>query len=214
MALGLSTGGSGDYKEIVKYDARAGRMFRVDRAGDGSKNPIDITNDKPRFIIDFGGIEVGWMRFAAGVAPDVAVVPLGQRMPPQPSPDHKQGFRVSLFAPKALGGEREFATSSKCVIGAINDLHTKFEAAPEAAEGKVPVVELAGSVPVTSKGPQGSSTNYSPVFNIVAWAERPAELGARTVPAPGVQLAPAPRPAAAPALTQTTRELVDDEIPF
>jgi hypothetical protein len=79
MALGLSTGGSGDYKEIVKYDARAGRMFRVDRDGAGTKTPIDITNEKPKFIIDFGRIEVGWMRFAAGVAPDVAVVPLGQR---------------------------------------------------------------------------------------------------------------------------------------
>jgi hypothetical protein len=94
------------------------------------------------------------------------------------------------------------------VINAINDLHTQFEAAPEAAEGKVPVVELSGSTPVTTKGPQGSSTNYSPVFKIVAWADRPAELGERTVPAPVKQIAPAP--ASTP---QASKEL-EDAIPF
>jgi hypothetical protein len=38
MALGLQTesSGGGDFTPIIKFDARAGRMFRVDREQDAS----------------------------------------------------------------------------------------------------------------------------------------------------------------------------------
>ena len=62
----------------------------------------------------------------------------------------------------------------------MNALHTAFEAAPEAAMGKIPVVKMTSADPVKA----GQATNYQPVFQIVAWVDRPDVLGPRTVPAP------------------------------
>ena len=43
MGLGLKiNSGSKDFLPIIKYDSRAGRVFRVDRA-DGVSTPVDIT---------------------------------------------------------------------------------------------------------------------------------------------------------------------------
>ena len=45
--FGFSTEPAGDFMPILKFDARAGRLFRVDRenTGDGFSNePVDITS--------------------------------------------------------------------------------------------------------------------------------------------------------------------------
>lgn len=200
MALGLNTGSGGtDFLPICKWDARAGRFFRVDRAqgvdGWGSTD-VDLTMDKPKFCVDFGSIETGHMAFLP-TGPDFHLAPLGSPMPPKPSKDHKAGFRVKL-AGNALNGVREFSSSAKSVLASIDNLHSAFEAAPEAAAGKVPVVELSGSTTVVTTGPNGKVTSYSPTFTIVAWVDRIAEFGDRTVPAPGAaKPAHAQAPAAA-----------------
>lgn len=202
MALGLSTGSSGqDFLPIVTFDARAGRMFRVDRSqqSDGMwmSDKKDITNAQPTFMVDFLTLETGWAAFLP-TGPSFIMAPLGQPMPPKPTNDHKQAFRVRLFSPKHLDGLREFSSSSKAVIGALDTLHCAYEAAPEAAWGKLPVVKFSGANPITTKGPQGSSTNYAPVFEIVSWADRPADFADPTVAAPkqGARTASAPPPAA------------------
>jgi hypothetical protein len=63
MALGMNydTSGGGDFLPIVKYDARAGRIFRVDRL-DRVNNPVDITRSF-KAVIDLENIEVGWLDF-------------------------------------------------------------------------------------------------------------------------------------------------------
>lgn len=210
MALGLQTeGGGGDYTPIVKYDARAGRMFRVDRTQDGAGNwqtdNVEITQGF-QAIIDLETIEVGWALFANGVAPSFAMVPLGQALPARPSDQHKQTFRTMLKLGKSCGGDvREFASQAKVVIGAMDDLHTAYEAQKAANAGKLPVVALTGSKPVVSSGKGQTSTNYQPVFEITAWADRPAELTAGSAAA---QAAPPPaapppqQPAKAPAAAE------------
>ncbi|HKD75563.1 MAG TPA: hypothetical protein VKB76_08720, partial [Ktedonobacterales bacterium] len=71
-----STGG--DFLPIIKYDARAGRIFRMDRAeiGNGFENKaVDITaNFKAMF--DLESVETGWIDFTPGSAPDFNLVPL------------------------------------------------------------------------------------------------------------------------------------------
>jgi len=198
MALGLNTGsGGGDFLPICIYDARAGRMFKVERTqgmGGWESNRVDISSPPPAFAVDIGSIEVGWIMF--GVAgPDFQLVPLGHPLPAQPSKEHKQGFRVKLSG-RVIDGIREFSHTAKCVLGAMDELHTRFEAAPEAAQGKIPVVRLAGTTPIVTKGPQGNTTAYAPVLEIVAWTDRAPEMGERTVPAPGSNATPA-RPATA-----------------
>ena len=216
MALGLqTTSASGDFLPYATYDARAGRMFKVDRSqastGEWIKTPTDITSPPPTFALDAGTLEVGWITFAP--APDFQMVPLGQPLPTQPGKDYKQGFRVKI-AGKVVDGLRTFSHNAKCVLTAMDALHTAYEAAPEAAQGKIPVVRLTGTIPVVTRGPVGTppSTNYSPIFEIVTWTDRTEELGSRTVPAPGVKTngahhapPPAPPPATTAEPPQTVR---------
>lgn len=231
MAIGLNTGtNGGDFLPIATWDARAGRLFKVQRAqqSDGSwvSDKIDITSQQPTFLVDFPTLETGWAAFLP-TGPSFAMAPLGKPMPEKPTAEHKQSFRVRLFSPKFLDGLREFSSSSKAVIGALDALHTAYEAAPEAAAGKLPVVKLTGSAPITTRGPQGTSTNYAPTWEIVSWADRPADWPAVTVPTPRAGARSAPPAPAAPATNHVpppapkpapepvrAAAMADDEVPF
>jgi hypothetical protein len=205
--LGNGQGG-GDFLPLAIYDARAGRLFKVERSlqgGQWTSERVDITNEQPSFVFDFGSIEAGWLAFSPQ-GPHWVGAPYGKLQPERPSDDHKLACKVKIYSQKYLGGVREFSATAKCVLSAIDALHDIFEAAPEAATGKVPVVKLTGSTAVVTKGTMGTSTNYAPKFVIEQWVDRPEALGSRTVPPPGgakaVPLAPAkPAPAhpAAPA---------------
>lgn len=181
MGLGLQTesGGGGDFADIIKYDARAGRMFRVDRtqgANGWETNSVEITNGFT-FVPDLDNVQVGYALFAAGVAPSFTMVPLGDPLPHKPSDQHKQGFKLMSKLGASSGGDlRELASCAKTVIGAISTLHDAYTAGKAANPGKLPVVALTGSTPVVSTGQGKSSTNYAPVFEIVKWVDRPAEL--------------------------------------
>ena len=84
MAFGMKTPVAADFAEIVKYDARAGRLFRIDYDPDTrTKTQIDISSPPPRFAMDFGSIEVGYGHFAA-TGPVFHVVPEGRTLPEQP----------------------------------------------------------------------------------------------------------------------------------
>lgn len=212
MALGLNTeAGGGNYTDIVKFDSRAGRMFRVDRAqdaaGNWTQNIVEITQGF-QAIFDMENIEVGWALFAAGVAPSFAMVKLGQPIPAKPSDQHKQTFRLMMKLGKSSGGDvREMASQAKAVIAAVDELHDAYKAGLAANPGKLPIVALTGSTPVVSTGKGQTSTNYKPTFEIVGWTDRPAELvagAAASAPPPAqapAQPAPAqpePQPAAQP----------------
>ncbi len=118
MGLGLNTGGGNGAVIVphIRYDSRSARWFRAERSqgADGRWTTAldDISHLLPTFIMDLERIEIGWMSYSNG-GPDLRMVPLGQALPPQPGPEHKQGFRVRVYAPKLLGGVREFASSAK-----------------------------------------------------------------------------------------------------
>lgn len=178
MSLGLparSTSESGEFAAVVKYDARAGRIARVDRIEkDGQYENVstEITNGF-RAVFDLAAIEVGYIHFSKSTAPEWALVRLGQTLPPRPSKEFKPGFRMNILLPAALGGgKREFASCAQCVVEAIDALHTAYSAAPEAKAGKLPVVSMTGATIVRS----GESSNYAPTLVISNWVNRPAEL--------------------------------------
>lgn len=177
MGFGLSYegGGGGGIVPVVKYDARAGRLFRVDRV-DGVNNPADITRQF-KAVVDLSNVEVGWINFATGGAPNFALVKLGQPLPPKPSNDHKQGIRVMLKLGRECGGDvRELSTVAKVAMRGLDELHTAYEAAREAQAGQLPVVVLKDTVSLTSGTGDKKSTNYQPVFEIVGWSARPTDL--------------------------------------
>lgn len=211
MALGLQTeSGGGEYNPVCKYDARAGRFFRVDRTqdsgGNWQTNNVEITNGF-QAVMDLENIQVGWMMFAANIAPQFTLVPLGDPFPDKPSDNHKQGFRLMMKLGKSSGGDvREFASTAKAVIGAIDALHDQYTKEKAANPGKLPIVSMISTVPVVSQGRGQSSTNYAPVFHIEKWIDRPAELaGKAAANQPAVQQTvqaapPAPARVAQPAM--------------
>ncbi len=185
MGLGLTTGGSSgsDIKPYVNYDAKAGRMFRVDRAqmsdGTWATDKVEITNSV-QFVADLANIRVGWVNYTTQ-GPVRRFVTLGKEpIPARPDdknaegkPAFKQGFEIDLVLDKASGGgARVFGSAAGCVIEAMDALHDTYTGASEAKAGKLPVVKIANVQPVKS----GQSTNYKPTFAIVNWIDRPAGL--------------------------------------
>lgn len=202
MALGLSTGGSGgDIKPFVKYDAKAGRLFRVDRhqQSDGTyaSETTEIT-DAAQMVMDLANIRVGWLHYSSQ-GPVRRLVVLGKEaIPPRPEdkgadgkPVFKQGFEVDLLLNKEANGgnsaPRVLGSAAGCVIEAMDSLHDAYTTAAEAKAGKLPIVKIAGVSPVKS----GQSTNYKPNFAIVGWIDRPAALNEGATATTPTQSAPA-----------------------
>jgi len=207
MGLGLSTSsGSGDFIPFVKYDARAGRLFRVDRIqvnGAFESRDVDITREAA-FVVDLANIKVGWINYTTqGPIKQLAI--LGQApIPPRPAdvnaegkPAFRQGFEVNLSLAKNCAGDgaplRTLSSAAGCVIEAMDALHDAYSVAAESKTGKLPVVRIADTVPVKS----GQSTNYKPIFEVTAWVDRPPSL---TIAGP----APAAAPASSPPATGST----------
>ena len=177
--FGFSTESSagGEFTPVLKYDARAGRFFRMDRVDNGSgfeNEPVDITQGI-KFIADFENIEVGWIIFTPGAAPDFKLVPIGTQLPDRPSPNHKNGVRFMLKLSKECGGDkpvREIAGTSKAFLSGIEAVYTQYLAQKDKNPGKLPVLIVDKITPVKTGSGAQSSTNYHPQFKISGWAPR------------------------------------------
>jgi type II secretory pathway pseudopilin PulG len=182
--FGFSTEPSagGDWLPIIKYDARSGRMFRIERVlgADGSfvSDPVDITQIF-KAVMDFDNIEVGWIDFPVGSAPSFYLVPMGQQLPAKPSEKHKNGVRVLLKLAPSCGGDkqvREVASSAKAFLGGIEQVYSEYAREKAKYPGQLPVVTLQSTTPVVSGNGATKSTNYRPTFQISGWAKRPVDL--------------------------------------
>lgn len=226
---GTDTGGSsGEFLGRINVDARTGMWTITRRVQDKDgmwTNDTSRPFSNPTMLMDFGALEVGYMKISS--PPAFMLVPMGQPIPPQPlemvegRPGEKPrrafqpGFRLKVMSQKTFGDGAAyyFSANSKTVMQTVNALWERFCASPEAAAGKVPVVNVTDPEKVQIKTPQGSSTFYAPVFSIAQWVDRPAALGERTVPPPAARAAaaalapqatapanhvPPPQPVAAP----------------
>jgi hypothetical protein len=208
MALGLpAMSGSGEIRPYCSYDARAGRMFRIDRAQDAAGNwvstKVDITRSTS-FVADLKAIRVGWVHFSA-TGPVKHMVEFGNPIPERPNdlnadgkPAFRQGFEMTILLSKDAGGgpAREFGSNASCVIEAVDRLHDAYLGSPEGKQGKLPIVKLTDTVLKET----GRSTNYAPVFEITGWVDRPAGLTTNAAPAAvAVEPKPVPQPAMADA---------------
>lgn len=211
MSLGLKTeSATGDFNAVLKFDARAGRFYRVDRVqgagGDWETNNVEVT-DGFQAIFDLDNVEVGWINFSAGQAPDWKMVKLGEELPPRPTDQFKQGFRVMVKLGKQSGGDkREFASCAKVVINALDKIHTEYEAGKAANPGKLPLVVMTGSTMVKSGSGAKTSTNYGPNLSISKWLARPSELGGTASGGQSASPPPPPPPPPPPATADGDEE--------
>lgn len=202
MALGFSessSSGGGDFLPIVKYSAKDGSFVRQDRhqAPDGTWEKSETEMETPiKVVMDLDTIEVGFIAFTT-TGPDFRLVQVGEPMPQQPSPDHKDGFRVRLYNKEI--GLREMSSSSKIVRNQMNHLHDAFLAGKADNPGKLPVVEITGSdrIQIETKA-QGTQTFRSPKWSISGWIERPEGMNAPAAQEPAQAVsAPPVSPASA-----------------
>lgn len=211
MALGLPKSDGGNRVPILKYDARAGRLFRVDRsqtaAGTYESNAVEITAAF-QAVIDLEHIELGWLDFPQGAAPSIVVAPYGQPIPPKPTAAHRAGFRVHMLLGKTCGGDvREMASNANVSVDGMDLLHDAYLEGVQGNKGKLPVVKLSGTKTVSGKGKGVGSMNFQPVWQIVGWVDRPEKLTPEAIAAlrapddqdkPGSQQSlPEPEPVAA-----------------
>jgi len=177
MALNINYESSGgNFLPIVKFDCRAGRMFRRDRAN-GENSDIDITRSF-KAVIDLENLETGWMNFDTGGAPEFAMAIFGKSaVPDKPSDKHRLGVRLIMKLHKDCGGDvREFAGNAKSLVRGVDGLHDAYLAGVKENPGKLPVVVLEDATPITTGEGARKSTNYAPVFKITNWVARPEDL--------------------------------------
>ncbi len=197
MALGLKAyHTASEFSPRLEYNAKAGRVSTVDRTADGAGIiKVDVTMSLPVFAWDIGTLEIGWANFQTGAVPSFLMVPYGRPMPPRPDRAHKAGFSSKVWNGREPTA-REFRATAAVTVNAIEDLWDMVTAMPEAARGMVPVIQLAGVVPIAGR----KDTNYAPVLKLLQWIERDEGVfGPRTVAAPGA----APIVAATPATVTT-----------
>jgi hypothetical protein len=177
--FGFSTAPStgGDFTPIAKFDARAGRIHRIDRVDTGGgfeSRAVDITQSF-KAVFDFEHVEVGWIYFPVGSPPEFALVPMGSQLPDRPTPKHKNGLRMMIKLSRDCGGDRpirEFAGTSKAFLSGIESAYLAYAADKDKNPGKLPVFVLEKTTSIKTGSGENSSTNYHPSFRLVGWVPR------------------------------------------
>lgn len=203
MGLGFNTessNGGGKFLPVVKFDAKSGDMIAVNRepAGDGTWEKKEVEISLPtKVVMDLEGIEIGWLNFAPTY--HAVMVRGGEKMPPKPTPDHKQAVRMRVLFKEH--GLREFSPTSKTLLRSIDALHDQFLEQRAANAGKMPVVTIEGTETIKVQTPQGELRFKAPRWSITGWVTPPAEMVNNAAAAPPPAPAPQPKPAPQPAAT-------------
>ena len=213
MPFGMQTPSAGDFADIVKYDANAGRMFKIDYdPATREKTPVDIAE----CLRQSSRLTLVPSKSATGDSLQPVPLPCGPRRTAvtlaalrqrrQRSSALRPVVRTKIFG-KVLG-DYVSGHQPRTVYEPIEDLYTKFRKAPEAHAGKIPIVELSRTLPVMIGRGQRQRTLYAPCFKIVGWTDRVPEMGERTVPPPK------PAPAVDMTVNTSGDTTIDDEIPW
>ncbi len=164
-----SSGGSGNY---IRFSPQANAWT--------NSNNEEIQLKK--VVFDLDNVQTGWLLLAVGQRewnPDVALGKKG----PQPTPEHKRGFMVTLYNKEI--GAAEWSSNGVGPNMGLEQLYKTCDAQRAANPGKLPVVEYKGS----KLEKIGKGTTRIPNFELVNWVARPEGMDAVAAP---VEQAPQP----------------------
>jgi hypothetical protein len=187
MALGFSTETSSSgskFLPVVKFDAKAGEFIAVNRtpgesAGTWDKEEVEISLPT-KVVIDMNDLEVGWISFVPTYS--CVMVKAGEKLPPQPSADHKHSVRLKLFFKDH--GLREMTPTSKTVLRAVDQLHDAYLSGSAKNPGKMAVVTIHGTETKKVSTPQGELRFKIPKWEITGWTDAPAGMKGEEAPKP------------------------------
>jgi hypothetical protein len=123
-----------------------------------------------KVVFDIDGVQTGWLELGVGVRDWQADSELG-RKGPQPTPNHKRGFIITLY--NRTIGSCEWSSSGVGPNMGLEKLYTDCAAQRAANAGKLPVLEYTGS----KLEKIGKGTTRIPNFTIVSWIDKPAGMG-------------------------------------
>lgn len=181
MALGFSTESSSSgskFLPVVKFDAKAGEFIAINRTpgdttGTWDKEEVEISLPT-KVVIDMNDLEVGWISFVPTYS--CVMVKAGDKLPPQPSAEHKHSVRLKMFFKEH--GLREMTPTSKTVLRAVDQLHDQFLAGADKNPGKMPIVTIHGTETKKVSTPQGELRFKVPKWEITGWTDAPSAMKA------------------------------------
>jgi hypothetical protein len=175
MGLGRKKDAGNNFLPVIKFNAKEGTLVCLDRAyEDGFWVPKerDIT-DTFEAVFDLEYVQIGWIKIQRGAAPDFVPVAIGTDPGEPPDNEYGLGVRLVMLMSEACGGGlRVLLNTSSSLWDGVSELHDKFENGAPDHSGELPVVRLSGVVERASK----QSSTFVPVFVIVSWVARPAEI--------------------------------------
>ena len=165
MGLNITSSG-GAFAPTVKFNAKLGQW--TFRAPD-----IDQMNiDPPKALFDFKNLQTGWLHFVPGRKPLRTFDPVQGQMCEKVDPEQKRGFMMNIYSTHfPVPGAAEFASTAANVAGPIDALFDQYTAGAAANPGKLPLVTVSPAVAA-----KGGHNNFSPVFSIEGWYDRPADF--------------------------------------
>lgn len=194
--FGLSIGGGKDFLPTIRINGKDGGVERS--TWDGSERGLEVVDDLV-CLMDWSTLQVGWVEFT-DKGPDKRLVAIGDPLPDRPSEKHKQGVQVVVYLPGGLGCH-EICSTAIGVVGALERIYEASIAAPPWQEGLVPVVRLTEFQKEKTK----HGARAIPVFEILDWKDRPAELEEhKAMPKPRAAM-PASNSTSRPAATGSTQ---------
>jgi hypothetical protein len=186
---------------VLKYDARVGRLYTQDRVlerGSWQTVQSDCT-DGFRALFDLQILQQGHIAFPKGAAPLAILFPAGAEIGDPPSENYKQGLRVLVKIDDDV--VRELMSTAVALWSGMDVLHDDFLAAAKEHAGELPIVELVDTREIKNAG---GGISHEPIFRIVDWVPRPADMPETA--APRSQSKPKPKP--------VSQSDLDDEVPF
>ena len=121
--------------------------------------------------IDIKNVKFGWLAIDKGFRDwQPWPSPSQKTTKPEGSVEYKNGFEVEVYVPKH--GHATFSSNTMAVGNFIAAVYNKVENEKEFSSGKVPVVKVTGSSPITTAT---GNTTYDIGFVVDKWIDMPSK---------------------------------------